>query len=149
MIIFISLIFICILIIHFFSVNKHMEPFTLNDAGVYPHSTTKPILNDFPLISHPQVSNNTYNKIWWHFPIFSVGSYEQITNNLRHVNNPDNGTCERADMCGALYHNVKNKSNYIMPLPEAEEGDGARVGYFRTNPNKLFFSIPTNENILY
>ena len=40
-------------------------------------------------------------------------------------------------------------TNIITPLPEAEEGDGARVGYFRSEPNKLFFSIPTNQNILY
>ena len=36
-----------------------------------------------------------------------------------------------------------------MPLPMAEEGEGARVGYFRSQPNELYFSIPTNENILY
>jgi hypothetical protein len=48
-----------------------------------------------------------------------------------------------------LYHDIKNTSNIIKPLPPAEEGGGARVGYYRSEPNTLFFSIPTNENILY
>jgi hypothetical protein len=37
----------------------------------------------------------------------------------------------------------------VTPWPPAEEGEGARVGYFRTEPNELYYSIPTNENILY
>jgi hypothetical protein len=52
-------------------------------------------------------------------------------------------------MCNALYKNKKHKSNIIKPLPPAQEGQGARVGYYRSEPNLLFFSIPNNENILY
>jgi hypothetical protein len=52
-------------------------------------------------------------------------------------------------MCNALYKKKKNKSNIVNPLPPAQEGAGARVGYFRSEPNMLAFSIPTNENILY
>ena len=129
------------------------EGFQSNDlktTGIYPISVDKPILNDFPLIGKNETSTNTYSQIWWHYPVFSVGSYEQITNNLKYYYNPDNGTCLRADFCGALYHDIKNgKSNIITPLPQAEEGAGARVGYFRSEPNELYFSIPTNENILY
>ena len=87
--------------------------------------------------------------MWWKYPIFSLPSFKQQTNNLRYRNNPDDGTCTRPEFCGALYHDIKNKSNEIYPLPPAEESDGARVGYFRTEPNKLYYSIPTNENILY
>ena len=94
-------------------------------------------------------SDNNYSDIWFHYPIFTLGSFKQITNNLRFNDNPDNGQCIRADFCGALYHDKKVPSNEVFPLPEAEEGDGARVGYFRSEPNKLFFSIPTNQNILY
>jgi len=118
--------------------------------GEYPVSVTQAILNNYPLIGKNQLSNDSYNDIWWRFPIFSLGSYEQITNNLKYRFNPDDGKCSTADFCGALYHNNKNtKSNITYPLPPAEEGPGARVGYFRTEPNDLFFSIPTNENILY
>jgi hypothetical protein len=127
---------------------KSVEGFS--DAGSFLKSINKPILDDYPLIGKNETSNNNYNKLWWRYPIFSLGSYEQITNNLQHLYNPDNGTCVRADFCGALYHDNKNtKSNIITPLPPAEEGLGARVGYFRTEPNELYYSIPTNENILY
>ena len=63
--------------------------------------------------------------------------------------NPDNGKCSRAEVCGALYRDAKTESNVVKPLPPAQEGPGARVGYYRSEPNDLFFSIPTNENILY
>jgi len=117
--------------------------------GDYPLSVDKPILNDWPLINKNTVSSDSATEIWWHFPIFSLPSFKQITNNLRYFKNPDIGTCTRSEFCGALYHDKKNKSNEILPLPEAEEGPGARVGYFRSEPNKLYWSIPTNENILY
>lgn len=114
-------------------------------------SSTGPMLNDFPhTANHNRVSDNGYPDIWFDYPVFRAGSYKQLTNNLRYPDNPDNGTCVRADFCGALYHDTHHRpSNVVKPLPPAEEGDGARVGYFRTTPNELFFSIPTNDNILY
>ncbi len=117
--------------------------------GTFPKSVDKAILDDYPLIGKNETSNNNYNQIWWHYPIFALGSYEQITNNLQHRYNPDDGTCVRADFCGAVYEDSKTKTNIITPLSPAEEGSGARVGYFRTEPNELYYSIPTNENILY
>jgi hypothetical protein len=120
-----------------------------NTIGDYPISVDKPILNSYPLINKNTVSNDTYEKIWWRFPIFSLPSFKQITNNLRYHYNPDEGTCIPSDFCGALYHSKDSPSNYVFPAPEAQTGEGARVGYFRTEPNVLYFSIPTNENILY
>ena len=117
--------------------------------GVYPVSVDKAILEDFPRINSNKVSNDSATTMWWKFPIFTLSSFKQLTNNIRYVNNPDNGTCVRPEFCGALYRDIKNKPNEIYPLPPAEESSGARVGYFRSTPNQLFFSIPTNENILY
>jgi hypothetical protein len=128
---------------------KNLEGFTLNNPGEFPVSVTKAILNDYPQIGQNEVSTYNYGDIWRDYPVFSVGSYEQITNNLRYYKNPDNGTCRNADFCGAFYRDKKNESNIIKPLKEAEEGPGARVNYYRTEPNKLYYSIPTNENILY
>ena len=121
----------------------------LTTPGTYPVSVDKPILNSFPLTGNKGVSNKNYQDIWRDYPEFSKSSFEQITNNLRYVDNPDEGTCIRADMCNALYKNRKHKSNKVCPLPPAQQGAGARVGYYRSDPNLLFFSIPTNENILY
>jgi hypothetical protein len=118
--------------------------------GKYPISVYQAILDSYPLIGKNITIDNTYNKIWWRYPTFTEGSYAQLTNNLKYWINPDEGICIRADFCGAVYHNNKNtKSNKIYPLPPAQEGPGARVGYFRTEPNLLYYSIPTNENILY
>jgi hypothetical protein len=124
--------------------------YDISTPGYFPETVDKAILDDYPQIGKNETSKNTYSQIWWYYPVFSLGSFEQITNNLKNYYNPDNGTCMRADFCGALYHDNKNgKSNIIKPLPPAEEGSGARVGYFRSEPNELYFSIPTNENILY
>ena len=132
---------------------KQMEGFSSIlslSPGNFPKSLDKVILDDFPQIGKNVTSDNNYSDIWVNYPVFPVGSYKQITNNLRYPDNPDEGTCVRADFCGAVYYNKKNtKSNIISPLPPAQEGSGARVGYFRSEPNELYFSIPTNENILY
>jgi hypothetical protein len=118
--------------------------------GKFPIAVDQAILNSYPKIGKNITTDNTYSKIWWHHPIFPAGSYKQITNNLKYWINPDEGTCVRADFCGAVYHDKKNvKKNEIYPEPPVKDGPGARVGYFRTEPNLLYYSIPTNENILY
>jgi len=117
--------------------------------GIYPISVNEAILDDYPKIGKNEVSDDSATEIWWHYPIFTLPSFKQQTNNLRYRYNPDEGTCTRSEFCGALYHDIKNKSNEVYPLPPAQEGSGARVGYFRTEPNYLYYSIPTNENILY
>ena len=124
--------------------------YTLAEHGKFPKSVDQPILDSFGHTGHKYASNDNSSGIWWYFPIFGVSSFKQITNNLRYRNNPDEGTCSRADMCGALYRRKKNKSNITLPLGEAQEGAGARVGYYRTDvDSNMMFSIPTNENILY
>jgi hypothetical protein len=130
---------------------KQIEGFSsLLSPGNFPESADKVILNDYPQIGKNVTSNENYSDIWSNYPIFSLGSFKQITNNLRFHRNPDNGQCIRADFCGAMYKDNKHtKTNVVLPLPPAQEGTGARVGYFRSDPNELYFSIPTNENILY
>jgi len=89
--------------------------------GMFPKSVDKPILDDFPLIGSNQVSNDSASDIWQDYPIFGVGPYaknsafDQITNNIRYNRNPDDGTCSRAEFCGALYYDIKNKSNIVKP----------------------------------
>jgi hypothetical protein len=107
--------------------------------GIYPVSVDQAILDSYPLIGKNQVSNESASTDWWHYPVFTLPSFKQQTNNLQYRNNPDNGTCVRPEFCGALYHSIKNKSNEIYPLPPAEQGPGARVGYYRTEPNELYY----------
>ena len=128
-----------------------LKSYDLTTPGTYPTAVDGAILDDFPRIGRNSVSNESASTNWWHYPTFALPSFAQITNNLRFFKNPDIGTCVRPEMCGALYHSKRNAPNEVTPLPPAQEGEGARVGYFRTRPadNQLYWSIPTNENILY
>ena len=86
--------------------------YNLNRAGSYPNSDNVPILTgDYKYSGNKNVSHENYNDIWWYYPIFKVGNFKQINNNLRYWKNPDEGTCIRSEFCGALYKDKKNKSN--------------------------------------
>ena len=80
----------------------------LATPGTYPLSVDKPILDSFPLTGNKGTSNKNYSDIWKEYPEFSQSSFKQMTNNLRYVNNPDEGTCIGADFCGALYKDKKD-----------------------------------------
>jgi hypothetical protein len=85
------------------------------------------IKDTFPV---KQVSTKPPSSVWWKYPIFKVGSYAQITNNLRYFRNPDIGSCTPSDFCDSMYDDIKNKSNYITPLAPVDDSTGTRVGYF-------------------
>jgi len=102
-------------------------------SGNFPHAQTDVLVQDtYPSIGKNQISNDNANSIWQDYPTFQLGSYDQITNNIRYPKNPDVGRCTPASMCGALYHDKHIGENYITPLPPVS-GSGTRVGYFTTN----------------
>ena len=117
--------------------------------GIYPSSQVDVLVQDtYPITGKNGVSKDGANKMWWHYPIFEVGSYKQITNNLRYPNNPDTGKCMPSEFCGTLYKEKQLQSNYIEPLPPVDPRAGTRVGYFTTDVNMLPFR--TDEpNVLY
>jgi hypothetical protein len=119
-------------------------------AGDYPKSVTDVLVQDsYPITGINGVSKEQASTMWWHYPIFQVGSYKQITNNLKYPNNPDTGRCMPADTCFALYKDSQVESNYIEPLPPVSTGcAGARVGYFLTDTNMLPFRTE-DANVLY
>ena len=117
--------------------------------GKYPFPETDVLVEDtYPVTGRKGISNNGADKIWWHYPIFELGSYDQITNNIKYPNNPDEGTCMPASMCGALYKEKQLKTNYITPLPPINPDCGTRVGYFNTDINLLPFRTDV-PNIFY
>lgn len=117
--------------------------------GNFPDAQTEVLVQDtYPSIGKNEISNETSADMWWHYPTFKVGSYDQITNNIRYPNNPDVGRCTPASMCGALYHEKKIGSNYVEQLPPVNPISGTRVGYFKTDENLLPFRTDT-PNILY
>jgi hypothetical protein len=110
---------------------------------------TDVLLEDsFPLTGRGGVSNDQGSKIWWHYPIFEVGSYDQITNNLKFSNNPDTGRCMPADVCGTLYKEYQTQSNYVFPQPPVKPECGSRINYYYTPTSFLTYRADT-ANILY
>jgi hypothetical protein len=137
----------------FLRLSKSMEGYSSYNLaaapGDFPKSETEVLVHDFyPPIGKNEVSDDTSSKIWWHRPIFKLGSYDQITNNIRYSNNPDVGTCTPASMCGALYREKQEASNYVKSLPPVNPESGTRVGYFSTDDNLLYFRTDA-QNILY
>lgn len=138
-----------------FNVSSFVEGFSnykLDQAnGGYPDAQTHVLVQDtYPPIGKNQISNDTSNDIWQYYPTFTLGSYEQITNNIRYPRNPDVGRCTPASMCGALYHQKDLGSNVVSPLPPVSVS-GTRIGYFTTN-EQLIDNLPFRSdgpNILY
>ena len=124
------------------------ENYTNLGVGNYPTSETDVLLEDsFPLLGKNGVSNNSSSDSWWHYPDLPINSYKQITNNLRYYDNPDEGTCIRAEFCNAIYDNKKVKSDYIYPLhpvsaPNNKNGLSARVNYYWAQPDILLQPEP-------
>jgi hypothetical protein len=121
--------------------------------GDYPNAVDKPLLGDmFTLTGNTNVlEGGNSTSMWTSNP---VGNFKQITNNPKYPDSPDNGSCTPAMFCDVFYRKDQmnqdfKEKNTITPLKVAEEGEGARINYYRTMPNNLIFSIPTNENILY
>lgn len=157
-----NLIFLFIIIIlaigipflfNFSNILEGYSNYQLNQSiGIVPNSQTEVLVQDtYPPIEKNELSNNTSDDIWWHYPVFKLGSYKQITNNIKYPNNPDEGTCMPASMCGALYKDKHIGTNTFKPLPPVNPECGKRVGYFNTN-TQLINSLPYRTdmaNILY
>jgi hypothetical protein len=76
--------------------------------------------------------------VWWQYPQFQVGSYEQETNNIRYSITPDLGGCMPVEFCNTMYGNMPhNPSNKIKTLPPVENisSNTSRNGYFVTSGN--------------
>jgi len=128
-------LFISLAIAPFIKSIEGFKGINTDTYGIYPRSVDGPILDDYPLKNNQHNSkNNTVKNMWKQFPIFSLPSYKQITNNLKYYKTPDNGTCTPPIFCNSLYGEKDNiQSNEIYPLPPVSDGQGSRVGYFRTN----------------
>ena len=140
------------LLFNFSPIFEGYSNYKTNQAtGEYPNAQIELLVQDtYPRIGTNQLSNNTSNDIWQYYPTFELGSYAQITNNIRYSKNPDVGRCTPASMCGALYHEKDLGSNVVTPLPPITS-PGTRVGYFTTDQH-LIDSLPFSSdgaNILY
>jgi hypothetical protein len=146
-------IFLLIIVI-FNSYIKNKEGFTDNvsESKMMPSNFNEgdsyALLRNMYPIKGNTLSNETAEKMWWHYPVFKLGSYKQITNNIKYPNNPDDGTCMPSNTCFALYGNKQLQSNYSKILPPANPECGTRVGYYSTPVNLLSYRTDM-QNILY
>lgn len=80
--------------------------------GKYPNSIDEPLLESYPSKHKPiNLSDNTYQQNSIYRPMTEMSSYEQITNNFRFWDIPNNSSCSPADFCNTLYGN-KNVKKY-------------------------------------
>lgn len=149
---YIALLLIAVLAVGWLFTNTCVEGYsnyTLDQAsGTVPESNSLLVQDSYPVIGKGTISNNGSNDIWRNYPIFEVGSYEQITNNIQFPANPDEGTCMPASMCGALYHKKHTTEPQSQPPPHS---DKTRVGFFNTD-DTIITSLPyrsETNNILY
>lgn len=120
----------------------------LETNNAYPANENEVLLSgDYPTTGNKGISDNGSNDIWWKYPIFKVGSYAQITNNIKYPNNPDDGQCMPASLCGALYKDKPHMpSNYVKPLPPVPDCSGARINYYNTDETMLPYTNTGNIN---
>lgn len=139
--IFFLLFIIIAFYINYYFTLKHKEGFYsyfLDESGsIYPKSVNKNgilVNNQYPFIDRKKLtSKNNYSSYWWKFQNIKNSNYEQITNNFKHIRNPDVANSIPQEFTGIFYHNIKNKSNVICPLPPVPDQKGSvRVGYFNT-----------------
>jgi hypothetical protein len=96
------------------------------------------LLQYYPILdSTGKLGNSDSNKSWNNYPTFKIGSYEQITNNIRYPNNPDIGKCSPISMCNVLYGNRQQKNNNYEYSTPPESGK-LRVGFFNTYTPPFF-----------
>jgi len=108
------------------------------------NSTETHLLNSYPVKNTKVVNSDNYSHEWIYYPIFPLGSYEQITNNFKYYKNPDNGLCTPAEFCGDFYYdkNIKPNTNIVKPLPPVSNDPGIRIGYYRTKEDLFLGAQP-------
>jgi hypothetical protein len=86
---------------------KNKENFI--NHGVYPDSLTHFLLEDSYPVEIQTILNEDITRTRLHKPIYNVGSYDQITNNIKYPANPDIGNCSPQEFCGAIYKDANFK----------------------------------------
>jgi len=116
---------------------ENFANYHLDEAVGGVNASQELLLQDsYLLTGNKEISKNDAYNIWWNYPVFKVGSYAQITNNMKYPNNPDDGTCMPASMCQTLYKNKKTSNHAQILLPVKEDANAVRVNYYNSS-NKL------------
>ena len=88
----------------------------IRTPGEYPLTVDKPPLYDtYELKGSNIITSNGSAHNWKEYPVFALGSFKQITNNLRFRKSPDDGTASTGDFSDAIYNTKTVKTNIIEP----------------------------------
>ena len=126
-IIWLVLVIMIVIIIMGIGNSTTREGYEIYKGSQYPNSANM-LLEDTYKLNTTEVNNINVSDEWWRYPTFKVGSFTQITNNIKYPNNPDTSNSTPIDVCG-IYHNYQAKSNISVPLPEADS-QGTRINYY-------------------
>jgi hypothetical protein len=135
--------FVVIILTFIYNVTSGNSPVPYLAEGfvpLLPASSSAPgtLLQYYPINdSTGKLGTKDSNQLWWHYPTFKVGSYDQITNNIRYPNNPDVGQCQPISMCNVLYGDRQEKTNYAEPAVPPEPGK-VRVNFYTTDTPPFF-----------
>jgi len=122
--------------------------------GKYPDSENGGILDGgiFPAKGETVIGKNQEQNLWKYYPVYEVGSYEQKTNNIRYVKNPDIGKCTPAEFCGTFYRDADlvppNIDLPLEPTPPSQDSGNARVNYYWTPDNLQYFTTNPGMPVL-
>jgi hypothetical protein len=96
--------------------------------GDYPHVVDTNLLEcSYPSLPNPSISTHMSADLSAIQPRTAMSSYEQVTNNKKYWNTPDNGSCTPTDFCGVLYGSrTWAPSTFVAPVDTA----GRRVNMF-------------------
>jgi hypothetical protein len=93
-------------------------------------SNTSHLLEYYPNLDPTgKLGDKGASQLWQEYPIFQVGSYAQITNNIRYPINPDDGQCTPDSMCNVLYG---DRETHVPPIEPPGAGK-VRVNFYTTN----------------
>jgi len=117
--------------------NEGFSSFILSqNESIYPKSLDEPgiLNNQFPFINRKKITNkNNYDNYWWKIQNIKNSNYQQATNNFKHMKNPDISNSIPQEFSGIFYHDIKNKSNIIVPnAPVPDIKNAIRIGYFNS-----------------
>jgi hypothetical protein len=93
----------------------------------------------FPISDNP-VSTKRYSQEWKSYPVFSIPTFNQMTNNLRYFTNPSISHESPEDFLDTFYGNKSAKSNIVRygdvnPIVTYNQ---PRVGYWNTKVDAMY-----------
>jgi heme/copper-type cytochrome/quinol oxidase subunit 2 len=122
-----GIIILLFMAVYTYDTLENFDNLTPNNVNSSPY-----LLDSYPIIG--KLNENTTN-VWKSYPIYTLPTTSQTTNNIEYPTNPDDGTCSPLEFCNAFYGNKTHTENdppSVMDVTGKYIGNrnSIRVGYF-------------------